>query len=68
MTVLTMILSARAGLLMLDAPSHPYLAYRSGVPLTAAVWPYVLAHDSGFAVGSSRLPAGSRRAEGGFAH
>ena len=51
--MLTMILSARAGLLMLDAPSHPYLAYRSGVPLTAAVWPD-LAHDSGFAVGSSR--------------
>jgi hypothetical protein len=46
-------ISARAGLLMLDAPSHPYLAYRSGVPLTAAVWPD-LAHDSGFAVGSSR--------------
>ena len=27
----------RAGLLVLDAPSHPYLAYRPGVPLTAAV-------------------------------
>jgi hypothetical protein len=25
-------------LLVLDAPSHPYLAYRLGVPLTAAVW------------------------------
>jgi imidazolonepropionase len=23
---------------MLDAPSHAYLAYRPGVPLTAAVW------------------------------
>jgi imidazolonepropionase len=29
---------ARADLLMLDAPSHSYLAYRPGVPLTAAVW------------------------------
>jgi len=29
---------ARADLLMLDAPSHIYLAYRPGVPLTAAVW------------------------------
>ena len=29
---------ARADLLMLDAPSHAYLAYRPGVPLTAAVW------------------------------
>jgi imidazolonepropionase len=31
-------LGARADLLMLDAPSHAYLAYRPGVPLTAAVW------------------------------
>lgn len=29
---------ARADLLMLDAPSHSYLAYRPGVPLAAAVW------------------------------
>ena len=29
---------ARADLVMLDAPSHAYLAYRPGVPLTAAVW------------------------------
>jgi len=29
---------ARVGLLMLDAPLHPYLAYRPGVPPTAAVW------------------------------
>src|ERR1700744_1129367 len=29
---------ARADLHMLDAPSHAYLAYRPGVPLTAAVW------------------------------
>ncbi len=29
---------ARADVLMLDAPSHSYLAYRPGVPLTAAVW------------------------------
>jgi len=29
---------ARADLMMLDAPSHAYLAYRPGVPLVAAVW------------------------------
>jgi imidazolonepropionase len=29
---------ARADLVMLEAPSHAYLAYRPGVPLTAAVW------------------------------
>ena len=29
---------ARADLVMLDAPSHAYLAYRPGVPLIAAVW------------------------------
>jgi imidazolonepropionase len=29
---------ARADLLLLDAPSHAYLAYRPGVPLTAGVW------------------------------
>lgn len=29
---------ARADLLVLDAPSHVYLAYRPGVPLVAAVW------------------------------
>ncbi len=29
---------ARADLLMLDAPSHAYLAYRPGVPLVAGVW------------------------------
>ncbi|WP_354640874.1 imidazolonepropionase [Kitasatospora camelliae] len=29
---------ARADLLQLDAPSHVHLAYRPGVPLTAAVW------------------------------
>jgi imidazolonepropionase len=31
-------IGARADLVMLDAPSHAYLAYRPGVPLTAAVW------------------------------
>jgi imidazolonepropionase len=31
-------LGARADLVMLDAPSHSYLAYRPGVPLIAAVW------------------------------
>jgi len=29
---------ARADLMLLDAPSHVYLAYRPGVPLVAAVW------------------------------
>src|SRR5580692_8415014 len=29
---------ARADLMMLDAPSHAYLAYRPGVPQIAAVW------------------------------
>ena len=29
---------ARADLVMLDAPSHTYLAYRPGVPLVRAVW------------------------------
>ncbi|MGH3167953.1 MAG: amidohydrolase family protein, partial [Trebonia sp.] len=29
---------ARADLIMLDAPSHAYLAYRPGVPLVSAVW------------------------------
>jgi imidazolonepropionase len=29
---------ARADLILLDAPSHVYLAYRPGVPQIAAVW------------------------------
>jgi imidazolonepropionase len=29
---------ARADLMLLNAPSHAYLAYRPGVPLVAAVW------------------------------
>ena len=29
---------ARADLILLDAPSHTYLAYRPGVPQIAAVW------------------------------
>jgi imidazolonepropionase len=29
---------ARADVIMLDAPSHSYLAYRPGVPLIAGVW------------------------------
>lgn len=29
---------ARGDVIMLDAPSHAYLAYRPGVPLVAAVW------------------------------
>ncbi len=42
---------ARADLLVLDAPSHSYLAYRPGVPLVAAVW------QSGELV-SGAMPAG----------
>ena len=30
--------SVRADLVVLDAPSHLYLAYRPGVPLVAQVW------------------------------
>ena len=41
---------ARADLLILDAPSHTYLAYRPGVPLVAAVW------QAGQPAMSSRLP------------
>jgi imidazolonepropionase len=41
---------ARADLLMLDAPSHAYLAYRPGVPLVAAVW-----QAGELAAGSPRL-------------
>jgi imidazolonepropionase len=29
---------ARADLILLDAPSHAYLAYRPGVPMVTAVW------------------------------
>jgi imidazolonepropionase len=31
-------IGARADLLLLDAPSHSYLAYRPGVPLVTGVW------------------------------
>ncbi|MEE4544274.1 imidazolonepropionase [Streptomyces sp. V4-01] len=34
----TVSVGARADLLLLEAPSHIHLAYRPGVPLTAAVW------------------------------
>ena len=40
---------ARADLILLDAPSHAYLAYRPGVPQIAAVWQ------------AGRLVAGSAR-------
>ena len=40
---------ARADLILLDAPSHVYLAYRPGVPLVSAVW-----RDGDLAAG--RLP------------
>ncbi|MER7708028.1 imidazolonepropionase [Kitasatospora sp. NPDC097605] len=34
----TVTVGARADLQLMDAPSHVHLAYRPGVPLTAAVW------------------------------
>jgi imidazolonepropionase len=40
---------ARADLMLLEAPSHAYLAYRPGVPLVAAVW-----RDGELAAGSPR--------------
>jgi imidazolonepropionase len=42
---------ARADLVILDAPSHTYLAYRPGVPLVTAVW------QAGEPVPVSRLPS-----------
>ena len=42
---------ARADLILLDAPSHAYLAYRPGVPLVAAVW------QAGVASDGSTLPS-----------
>jgi imidazolonepropionase len=42
---------ARADLMLLDAPSHAYLAYRPGVPLAAAVW------QAGKRVPGGRLPS-----------
>ena len=45
---------ARADVLMLDAPSHTYLAYRPGVPLTAAVW-----REGRLAVARPQVLAGS---------
>ena len=41
---------ARADLVMLDAPSHAYLAYRPGVPQVAAVW-----RGGELVVGSSQI-------------
>ena len=51
---------ARADLIMLDAPSHTYLAYRPGVPLVHAVW------QSGArsALGLLELDAVAERVEG----
>ena len=40
---------ARADLVLLDAPSHVYLAYRPGVPLVSAVW-----QDGALAAGGIR--------------
>ena len=42
---------AQADLILLDAPSHAYLAYRPGVPLVAVVW------QQGRLVSGSPLPA-----------
>ncbi|HKR72360.1 MAG TPA: imidazolonepropionase [Streptosporangiaceae bacterium] len=39
---------ARADLVMLDAPTHAYLAYRPGVPQVAAVW-----QDGGLVAGTT---------------
>ena len=47
---------ARADLILLDAPSHAYLAYRPGVPLVAAVWQAGVASDGEHA---SRCQPGS---------
>jgi imidazolonepropionase len=46
---------ARADLILLDAPSHAYLAYRPGVPLIAAVW------QAGKLVAGSPLRSGYSR-------
>ena len=43
---------ARADLILLEAPSHAYLAYRPGVPLIAAVW------RAGELVSGAPLPGG----------
>ncbi|MGN6676714.1 MAG: amidohydrolase family protein, partial [Streptosporangiaceae bacterium] len=45
---------ARADLVMLNAPTHAYLAYRPGVPQVAAVW-----QDGGLVAGTTDLPSGS---------
>jgi len=49
---------ARADLVMLDAPSHTYLAYRPGVPLTTAVW------QAGHLVSGDRPAASASRGRG----
>jgi imidazolonepropionase len=40
---------ARADMVMLDAPSHAYLAYRPGVPLVRSAWRSGVVADSGAA-------------------
>jgi imidazolonepropionase len=49
---------ARADLVLLDAPSHVYLAYRPGVPLVAAVW------QAGVLASGGRPAAGPGRTAG----
>jgi imidazolonepropionase len=44
---------ARANLIMLNAPTHAYLAYRPGVPQVAAVW-----QDGSLVAGATDLPSG----------
>ena len=45
---------ARADLVMLNAPTHAYLAYRPGVPQVAAVW-----QSGGLVAGTTDLPSRS---------
>ena len=49
---------ARADLIMLDAPSHAYLAYRPGVPLVRAVWQGGTPRRPGLAGDAGVIPPG----------
>jgi imidazolonepropionase len=49
---------ARADLVLLDAPSHVYLAYRPGVPLVAAVWQAGVLASGGVPAGAAGPAAG----------
>ena len=52
-------MGARADLHVLDAPSHDYLAYRVGVPLTYAVLPQRVAVVPPPIGGEPRLTSGA---------